>query len=82
MSGFEPLRCCPTFRSKEQARTNRLGGVPDSVVRAPLGVPGRLVDADAMRPFASHAIAAAVEEWEFRQRVGEAWGEGAEVWRL
>jgi len=62
-----PLRCCPIFRSKEQARTR-------SPLGAPTGVPERLVGGDADPcPCASHAIAAAVgeTEWERRQIRGE-----------
>lgn len=43
--GFGPLRCCPTLRSKEQARTRRmgasLGAVPDSALHvSPAGSEG------------------------------------------
>ena len=43
LSGFGPLRCCPTLRSKEHARTRRRGApwgaVPDSALRvSPAGV--------------------------------------------
>ena len=62
---LEPLRCWPTFRSKEQARTSRLGAVPDSVLRRPTGL--KLLVA---RACANHASAAAAGvEWERRRTV-------------
>ena len=55
---LEPLRCWPTFRSKEHA-------VPDSVLRRPTGL--KLLVA---RACANHASAAAAGvEWERRRTV-------------
>ena len=62
---LEPLRCWPTFRSKEHARTSRLDAVPDSVLRRPTGL--KLLVA---RACANHASAAAAGvEWERRRTV-------------
>ena len=62
---LEPLRCWPTFRSKEHARTSRLDAVPDSVLRRPTGL--KLLVA---RACANHASAAAAGvEWERRRAV-------------
>ena len=77
--GLEPLRCWPTFRSKEHARTSRLDAVPDSVLRRPTGL--KLLVA---RACANHASAAAVGvEWERRPgHPGERGGDAVAVLSL